>query len=55
MQAFVSAGIIVLALMITLYLELLLHRTIRDSQEARDANHGGMPMLADLGHTSVCH
>ena len=49
-QAFVSAGIIMLALVIPPYLELLLRRTIKANQEAEDANHGKMLMLAGLGH-----
>jgi two-component system sensor histidine kinase RpfC len=49
-QPFVSAGMLMLAVVIPPYLELLMRRAFRANEAAMSANHSKALMLAGLGH-----
>lgn len=49
-QPFISAGMLMLAVVIPPYLELLMRRAIRANEAAKNANHSKALMLAGLGH-----
>ena len=49
-QPFTSIGMLMLAVVIPPYLELLMRRAIRANEAARSANHSKTLMLAGLGH-----
>lgn len=50
-QPFISTGILLLAMVIPLYLELLLRKVMQANEVARSANHSKALMLAGLGKT----